>query len=621
MASRRVLLITLTLVSFCFATSASGQEAAIPDSVENPDNVSKLKSLWDAGKNASPDAKLFPVEPLPPEAEEGFKAFEDERYDLATPKFRAAWKKNRQNVQVARGLMFSQLNSIHSRPHKDMGRSMAVEFADLVKQFPDDADLQVGHGIALAYAEQYVAAQKAFDRGKALGANLEKSVGQKGLDVISKRARSQEEDEAVKETMRDGGIVSAAVLGAFVTWIGVMFLTGWILAVCIPRTPDVSNAFQTLQSSREVWIERFYALILSLSLVIFYLSVPFVVAGLIAVSLLLFAMMLALRVLHLGVLYRGFWAVWHMLRVVFFGTGGGSDGVEITEEQQPKLFHELKYVADQLDTNVVDRVFLVNGAQIAVSQEGAGPFGLFGRRRQVLHLGISILPWLSLNEFRSILAHEYAHFSHHDTFYARFIFQVSASLANSLAVLQAAAGGLNVINPFYGLYWLYLRGYALLSSGYSRSREFLADRRAVLAYGRKTFVSSLTKIYQEGQLFELFAVRNTQQLLARGNAFVNVFDSYRDYRAQPEAAELRGKLLERERLREPSWFDSHPTYNERLTAVEAFPETAESPDSGTALDLIDNIKELEESLTNLFTKQVLEIHGPAPTLPSEATQP
>ena len=618
MPSRRIHFIML--VSFCLATPARGQEAPIPVAAEPPAAANQLQQLWELGKDAQHDTRVFPVEPLPPEAEEGFKAFEEKRYDLATTKFRAAWKKNRTEVEVAKGLMYSQLNSIHSRPHVDTARSMEVEFADLVKQFPDDADLQVGHGMALAYAEKYMAAQQALDRGKALGANLEKSVGQKGLDQITKLARRQADDEAVQETMRDGGIVSAAVLGAFVTWIGVMFLTGWILAVCIPRTPDVSNAFQTLQSSREVWIERFYALVLSLSLVIFYLSVPFVVAGLIAVSLFLFAVMLALRVLHLGVLYRGFWAVWHMLRVVFFGTGGGSDGVEIKADQQPKLFHELKYVADQLDTNVVDRVYLVNGAQIAVSQEGAGPFGLLGRRRQVLHLGISILPWLSLNEFRSILAHEYAHFSHHDTFYARFIFQVSASLANSLAVLQAAAGGLNVINPFYGLYWLYLRGYALLSSGYSRSREFLADRRAVLAYGRQSFVSGLTKIYQEGQLFDLFAIRNTQQLLAQGNAFLNVFDAYRDYRAQPEAAELRGKLLERERLREPSWFDTHPTYQERLTAVEAFPETAESPDSGTALDLINNFKELEESLTALFTEQVLEIHGPAPTLPSGATQ-
>uniref|UniRef100_UPI0037C73143 M48 family metalloprotease n=1 Tax=Schlesneria sphaerica TaxID=3373610 RepID=UPI0037C73143 len=615
MSRRLALIIAMVCLSLSLAVPAFGQHAATRSSPTPPPEANELKRLWNEKKSRASD-QYAQAKPQPIELEEAVQAFLNKDYELATIKFRQAWSKDPDNLEIAQGLMYSQLRSIRPRPSESTSKPLVAEFATILKRFPDDPDLNVGYGMALAYAGDPVGAQQAFHRAKTFGADLERAVGRSQLDRISRLAKEKQEQQAVDENFRLGTILGAVLLGGLVLWIVVMFGTGWLLAISIPRTPETADAFATLRSSRETWIERFYLFMLSVSLIIFYLSVPFVIAGIIAVSLLLFAILLMLRVLHIGVLYRGCWAVWHMIRLVFFGSGGERDGIEITAEQQPKLFGELHSVARQLDTEVVDRVYLVPGPQVSVSQNGAGPFGLFGRRDRVLHLGISVLPWLTVNEFRSILAHEYAHFSHRDTFYARFIFQVTASLANSLAVMQAAAGILNYINPFYGLYWLYLRGYALLSSGYSRSREFLADRRAVVAYGRQPFVAGLTKIYQESPLFELFAVRKTQQLLSRDNAFLNVFDSYRDYRSQPGAVELRSKLLDEERHRKPSWFDSHPTYEERLAAVASFPLAQDPAHSVSALDLIHNFKELEESLTRMLTDHIREVLGPAEVVPS-----
>jgi Zn-dependent protease with chaperone function len=254
-----------------------------------------------------------------------------------------------------------------------------------------------------------------------------------------------------------------------------------------------------------------------------------------------------------------------------------------------------------LQTRPVDTVYLTPSSNISVKQEGSGPFGLLGKRERVLEIGISTLPILSRDEFQSILAHEYGHFSHNDTFYSRFIFQVSASLATSLAVMSAAGGILNYVNPFYWFWWLYLRAYTLLSTGFSRSREFLADRRAALAYGKQAFISGLTKVSVDGVLFNSTVYPSVRKLLTEGRAYANAFDVFRHIRQDAEIITSRERLLAEMRQTKPKWFDTHPTFSERLAAVAGFADGAPAGDSEPAIDLLTDPQTLEAKLTALLT--------------------
>jgi len=336
-----------------------------------------------------------------------------------------------------------------------------------------------------------------------------------------------------------------------------MFAVGAMLAVCIPRTPGSLALTGDARSSREVWLERFYLLVLSLGLLIFYLSVPLVALGLLGVTLALFEWFLVIRIIHYGVLYRGLWAAWNVLRCALIGPRRDVLGFEATSDKHPRLFDALRAVAERLQTKPVDTVYLTPSANISVHQEGSMPFGLLGKRQRVLEIGISTLPLLTDQEFKSILAHEYGHFTHKDTLYSRFIFQVSGSLAASLAVMNDAGGSLNYVNPFYGFWWLYVRAYTLLATGFSRSREFLADRRAVGAYGEQAFVSGLTKVDVDGVLFESTIYENVLHLLSQGKAFSNAFDAFRHFRAQIEIVDARERRLKQMRETKPSWFDTH----------------------------------------------------------------
>ncbi len=98
--------------------------------------------------------------------------------------------------------------------------------------------------------------------------------------------------------------------------------------------------------------------------------------------------------------------------------------------------------------------------------------------------------------------------------------------------MNAAAGSLNYFNPFYWFYWMHLKAFNLLSAGFSRSREFLADRRAAVAYGKQAFIGGPTKVTVDGGLYEATAYQNVRWLLSNQQMFANVFEAYRGGRAR-----------------------------------------------------------------------------------------
>ena len=232
----------------------------------------------------------------------------------------------------------------------------------------------------------------------------------------------------------------------------------------------------------------------------------------------------------------------------------------------------------------------------------------------MLEVGIVALRLVTTREFKAILAHEYGHFTHNDPYYGRFIFQVSCSLASSLEVMSAAGGVLNMINPFHWFWWLYLKAYGLLSTGFSRSREFLADRRAVLAYGKDTFVAGLTKVLVDGPLFQPIIHAKIQQMLVQGRTSDNVFEAFSRLRESTVLADSHEERLSKLREEKPSWFDNHPSFSERLAAVADFPDgDASSIEAEPAEELISDLQAVEARLTRILTLHVYESLDGSPT--------
>jgi Zn-dependent protease with chaperone function len=537
-----------------------------------------------AVQNLSPalTKAIEPGERLTPAILQGIKQLEANSFAGAQDEFRSALAADPQNVLAARLLAKTLVASLAANPTAgSLSRQQLVEECDrLCRQFPADPDLELHRAHALDLA---------------------------GPDIVAKARANVRKSASDDRAWRFALLGVAAIAAGASAWLAVMFLLAVLLAICIPRAPDPRVTAAALRSAREVWLERFYLLVLSVSLFVFYLTVPVVSLGLLAITMVLSLFLLPIA--HLGILQRGFFASRGVIRGMFRGPEIKVQGIPADEKAQPRLFAILGEVAERLETSPVDTVYLTPNAAICVYQTGSGPFGLF-RRRRVIEIGIPTFSQVTRLEFKSILAHEYGHFSHRDPLYGRFISRVTESLAYAMDAMNAAGGVLTYVNPFYWFYWLYLRAYILLAAGFSRSREFLADRRAVAAFGKEAFVSGLTKISVDGRLFTDAAVRSIRHELSRGRTYQNFFESFRQFRDQPEIAETRRKLLDAARETKPRWFDTHPTGSERIAAVSLFPDSGAPLDARPAADLLADLPRIEEQLTDILTRHVYRIYYP-----------
>ncbi len=550
---------------------------------------------------------------LNPKIVEGTKALREQRYDVAIARFREACGPGVPNAEAAHLLAAALLGRIeaplyHSEQRKAASDALS-EISGLCKRLPRDGDLQAAYAVALFNDGKFSEAQNALRRAEELGAKPATLIQPSSLAAIRAGrpvARAwhpgiQRPADSDTQDISRAALVVLGFFGAWAAWIAIMFAMGTLLAIAIPRRPTVASADEYTRSLREIWLERFYLVVLGLSLLVFYLFVPFVALGLLSVTLAIFGAMLVARIVYVGALYRGFWATWGIVRCAFLGPGENLLRTPVTEVEHPRLFEASREVADRLNTDAADAIYLTPTSQIGVLQRGAGPFGLFGKRTRVLEIGIATMPMLTISELKSILAHEYGHFTHRDPFFGRFIFQVSGSLAVSMSVMSAAAGALNYINPFYWFYWMHLKAFNLLSAGFSRSREFLADRRAAIAYGKSAFIGGLTKVMVDGGLYEATAYQNVRWLLSNQQMFTNVFEAYRGWRQTEDLVQKRHSLLQAAHRGKTSWFDTHPNFAERLAAVEQFPDERTAPETESAATLLTDANAIEATLTNLLT--------------------
>jgi Zn-dependent protease with chaperone function len=488
-----------------------------------------------------------------------------------------------------------------------------------VDRHPNDPEILSWYGYTLQLDSKFKEAVAAWDKVEAQGKKpTDYNIAQSVVDNTRKNAEGFD------------GFLSGPV--RFFKWLGwwamlfTIFYGSVMILMCIgglvlasktkgPRAADMLGAppdklvskGQTLRTKHETWLTRFYMIALTLALVLFYVSVPFMVIGLLIVFLLLLVIGLFMRRdrqsadMHSAMLSASGGGIWAVIKGVFTGFSQRTYGLLKDEDDCPKLYAVLREVAQRVDTEPVDEVYLNPGNDFGVKQLGRGPFGLLGRKKRVLVLGLCNMHFLTVTELKAILAHEYAHFSHSDTFYSRFIYQVSLSLAVTMDGMARSGGILTYFNPFYWFFWCYLKSYSLLSSGYSRSREFLADRMACSLYGSDVFMKGLEKVVIDSGLFEATIYYNIVNMLKQKKAFVNMYVAFRKWREETQTQKDRDKRVKQLLNEEPSVFDSHPTYKERREAVKALPK-ADKKEEASAMCLFESPEEMEKEMTDALTE-------------------
>ncbi|NIM16655.1 MAG: M48 family metalloprotease [Candidatus Aminicenantes bacterium] len=477
---------------------------------------------------------------------------------------------------------------------------------------PDGMATHYFMGISAAMAEDWERAEKEILRTKELG--LPAAIADKIL-----------EESGIKDRAQKWRIFRYSIYG-IVVWAVVLvllLLTGMVLSKLTLVSVEKQDPHVTGEPSAGIRLmRRIYKVILGMSSIYFYISLPVVIILVLAAGGgVIYGFYTVGRIpikLVLIIVVLMFVTIGAMIKSLFIRPKEEDPGPRLEEKEAPKLFQVLREVAQKVGTQMVDTVFIVSGAEIAVFERGSLWKRFLGKTERCLILGLGVLKGLTQLQLKSILAHEFGHLYNKDTAGGTLALHVRRSIHAS-AQAMAEGGAARWYNPAWlfinGFYRIFLR----ISEGASRLQEVLADQLSALAYGAKAFVQGLSSVIKRSIEFNLMANIEITQAEKEKRELHNLYTlevpknwpegffsqeegSSQEEKSPPELIEAEFK----EALEQPtSAYDSHPAPQKRIEWVKRLktPEK-ETNNEKTAWELLENPESLEKRMTKELYENV-----------------
>lgn len=358
-----------------------------------------------------------------------------------------------------------------------------------------------------------------------------------------------------------------------------------------------------------------YRVVLWLCCGFYYLSLPLLVLVVAVAGFgILYAIVSMGRIpvaFALGVLIFTVATLLTILQSVVVRRRNPAPGLSLDLGKQPELRRLLHAVAIQIDTRPVDSVYVTPFTELAVTERGGLLAQLRGRSERCLVLGIGVLEGMTIASLRSILAHEYGHFSNRDTAGGGLALAVrQSSVAMTLAL--ADSGVARIYNPAWIFINLFHRLFLRVSQGASRLQELLADRWAVSLYGCAAFEGGLKHMIERSVRFPAHIDATAADMSQRRVPLSNV---YRYLPTTPPDERKIREAVDALLRAEPRPYDSHPSPMERLERARAM-GTPRKPDglggfdpAAPAWSLFRHREEFETRLTAVMRELVLARYG------------
>jgi Zn-dependent protease with chaperone function/tetratricopeptide (TPR) repeat protein len=273
-----------------------------------------------------------------------------------------------------------------------------------------------------------------------------------------------------------------------------------------------------------------------------------------------------------------------MLKPLFFVKHGGTEGsLEITADEQPRLFEFLHALADAAEAPRPHRVFLAANVNAAVFYDLSALNLIFPSKKN-LEIGLGLVNALTLGELRAVLAHEFGHFTQSSMAVIRWSYlaqQIAANLVarrdklddflvrlSHLDIRIAWIGWLlslivwsirSLVDSAFGVV-------VLLQRALSREMEFQADLVSVSLTGSDALIHALHRLQAADDSWD-----RTLGLVAEQHS--------RD-RIPRDVFTLHTRVMQRmgEILSDPTYGSVPPVPAERAAAHRLFkPELAQPP--------------------------------------------
>jgi Zn-dependent protease with chaperone function len=247
-------------------------------------------------------------------------------------------------------------------------------------------------------------------------------------------------------------------------------------------------------------------------------------------------------------------------------------GQEITRADAPKLFALLDELRAGLNCAPFHKVLMMGDINAGVIQ--IPRLGIFGWHQNYLLIGLPLMQSLSPEEFKAVLAHEFAHSSRGHGRFGNWLYRVRRTweqIFDQMARRRTRWGA--VLLKFINWFWPLFNGHVFVLA---RANEYEADACSVRFAGADATASALTRVKTDGALTAEKFWPEVHGLVKQldsppDNVMLRLAKAYNAGAAPDEAARWMRHAFQIE----TNNLDTHPCLKDRLKAIGRLPETVQ----------------------------------------------
>ncbi|HVG15912.1 MAG TPA: M48 family metallopeptidase [Chitinophagaceae bacterium] len=270
----------------------------------------------------------------------------------------------------------------------------------------------------------------------------------------------------------------------------------------------VSPEFKREASKSIISIVAFilvYLLLIAASIGIFVLSV-YGGIGIIYLRPSFYTLLFGLGLVGFGIMVFVF-----LIKFLFTTSkNDNSNSIQITEQDEPRLFEMIESLAKEAGTPAPKKVFLTPDVNAAVFYNSSF-WSMFLPIRKNLNIGLGLVNAVNVSELKAVIAHEFGHFSQRSMKLGSWVYQVNRIIYDMLYNNQGYAnsiGGMSQAHAIFSLFaaltvkvvqgiqWVLRQMFEVVNKSYlglSRQMEFHADLVAASICGSNNIINALRR--------------------------------------------------------------------------------------------------------------------------------
>ncbi|QJE95504.1 M48 family metallopeptidase [Luteolibacter luteus] len=237
-------------------------------------------------------------------------------------------------------------------------------------------------------------------------------------------------------------------------------------------------------------------------------------------------------------------------------------GVEVKRGESPALFSLIDSISKEAGGVNFDTVLLTGDMNAAVVQNPR--LGVFGWYKTYLLLGVPLMDSMAPEEFKSVLAHEFAHLSHQHGRLGTWLYRLRASWLRVMASL-AQHGAPKPVLAFINWFWPRFNASAFVLS---RSQEYQADAFAAKVTSPQSSAMALQRLVVDSRrLDDGFWDEIGAETSTSSSPPHDVFHRMHAFLGTMPDAPLATRWLTGALAMKTNTADTHPGLKDRLSAL------------------------------------------------------